>query len=267
MTRNIPTHLAPILEKLELEKPSLVSMQQLEKIVKAAGIKTEVRVVASRLRERGWLLATPQAGIWEFAPAELAGPFPSLDPFMPLQAYLLKRPAAKCAITLQTAAWARGFADRVPPVIEVAFSQNSTFPKSPAQMCLSKFTPKILPEIIKGVPVLTPESIIVQMSLKPSSVRSWESAFEWLPELAYEADAERIVRELLGRSLAVAQRCGYLLQGMRPDLSRIIHYEFPPKTKVRFGSRSKALRNDEYWLISDPLLPFNPKEISAVKLQ
>lgn len=71
-----------MLEELELERPQLVTASQLAELRARADVRTPLRVVASRLRDRGWLLATPQRGVWEFAPAELAGPYSSKDPLL-----------------------------------------------------------------------------------------------------------------------------------------------------------------------------------------
>src|SRR5258706_15209611 len=73
MTRTIPASLAPVLEQLELEPADLVTMSHLDELVRSAGVGTETRTVAARLRERGWLLATGQRGVWEFAPGAVAG--------------------------------------------------------------------------------------------------------------------------------------------------------------------------------------------------
>lgn len=83
MARSIPKGFSGVLEELELERPQLVTTSQLASLCERSGIRTPAKVVASRLREKGWLLATPQRGVWEFAPAELAGPYSSADPLLP----------------------------------------------------------------------------------------------------------------------------------------------------------------------------------------
>jgi len=69
--------------------------------------------------------------------------------------------------------------------------------------------------------------------------------------------------ELQERTPSVWARTGYLLQGMRPDAAALKSV-FAPKTKVRFGSSGKALRNDEHWKVSDRLLPFDPRRMEAL---
>ena len=69
MTRTISTSMAGVLEKLELERPIIVTSEQLSTILKEEGIRTPARIVAARLREKGWLLPTQSSGAWEFVPA------------------------------------------------------------------------------------------------------------------------------------------------------------------------------------------------------
>ncbi len=83
MSRTIPKGLSGVLEALELERPQLVTMPQLAGICEKAGVRTPAKVVASRLRERGWLLPTTQRGVWEFAPAT-AGKFSLVFSDLPL---------------------------------------------------------------------------------------------------------------------------------------------------------------------------------------
>ena len=147
---------------------------------------------------------------------------------------------------------------------EVAFS-NSSVKRISAQMRVYTYNPNLVPIMQKGVPCLTPESVLVHMASKPSSVRSWNSALEWLPDLVYETENERILQELEGRPNSVKQRTGYLLQNVYPEASASIRQIIEIRSKVRFGPREKALRNDEAWMISDTILPVSPKEMEKVK--
>lgn len=263
MTRSISTSMAGVLERLELEQPTLVTTSQLESILKDEGIKTPSRIVASRLRDKGWLLPTDQRGVWEFAPAAVAGAFSSNDPLLPFKAFLAKNPDALYGLTFQSAAWAHEFAERVPSRLEVAASKNNSSYHSPSTLSSFSFTPVLPYEEIRDVPVLAKESIVVHMASKPTAVRSWQSALEWLPDLSSELNVEKLLVELKERPKATAIRTGYLLQGLRPDLSEVVYSEYPPSVKVRFGPREKSLRHDNHWQIADTLLPLNPKELQV----
>jgi len=104
-----------------------------------------------------------------------------------------------------------------------------------------------------------PESVLTHMCTKPVAVRSWNSALDWLPELAAEANIANIEAELSSRPRTVAMRMGYLLQSLRPDIANSIAQATPPTGKTWFGPRGPRLRYDRYWRVSDTLLSFNPR--------
>jgi len=267
MTRTIPRSLAGVLEQLELEQPKLVSSGDLAKILSELGIKTPTRVVASRLRDRGWLLATDRPGVWEFAPAASAGAYSSHDPLIPLRAVLMRHPQTPCALTFQAGAWAHGVADRLPNRPEIAIGSSKYSNRFTDSLFVSVYKP-ILDRIeIKGAPVLALESIVVHMASKPIEVRSWHSALEWLPDLAAELDSNNLQTELQGRSKAAVARTGYLLQGLRPDLATWIYRNIGLLTKTWFGPREPLRRHDNFWLIADTILPFDPRELEEVSWQ
>lgn len=264
MARTIPAGLSHILEELELERPELISAKEIGKIAERVDIRMPARVIASRLKERGWLLQTPQRGVWEFVPAEAAGAFSSLDPLLPIKAFVLANPSIDYALTFQTAAWALGLADRVPARIEVAFAKQSKV-KIPDQIAATTYAPKLKNRTAKGVNTLAPEAIIINMMLRPSMLRSWASIEEWLPDVAYEIDPHLVIEELEGRSDSVWARTGYLLQGMRPDVADAIQCVFTPRSKIRFGTTGKTIRNDEQWMVADATLPFDPREMEILR--
>lgn len=256
-TRSIPPSLAPVIERLELDEARLVTTGELAAILDELGVGTAPRTVATRLRERGWLLATGQRGVWEFSPGSLAGPHSRSGPTRLLRA-ALARHELTCALTFQAAAWAVGAADRVPSELEVAAASTADARRLPAGLDVSVFAPNVQPMAAKGVPVLRPASVLVHMAAAPSRVRSWSSAIEWLPELAAEADPDEALRELDGRPTTVAARLGYLLQGLRPDIAQRID---APATKTWFGPRRQLVRHDNRWLVADTILPFDPRKL------
>ena len=262
MARAISYGLAGVLEELELERPQLLTTQGLAEICARLNIKTPPRVVAERLRERGWLLPTGQRGVWEFAPAELAGPYSSADPLMPLRAFGAANPGVRFALSAQTAAWALGLADRVPSVLDASF-ESAPKVRVPDGVHVGVYRPNLPPSEAKGLPTLGPESMVVSLAQRPSAVRSWQGVEEWLPDVAYEITADSLLAEVEGRPPSVAARTGYLLQGVRPDVADAIMSELPPHSRVRFG-RGPSRRCDERWLIADAILPFDPRKMEAV---
>jgi hypothetical protein len=258
-TRSIPPSLAPVVEQLELEDARLVTTDQLATILDQLEVRTAPRTVATRLRDRGWLLATGKRGVWEFAPGALAGAHSRSGPTRLLRAAIV-RGNVTCALTFQAAAWATGAADRAPSRLEVAAATAGDARRLPEGLDVSVFAPRVDPTDAKGVPVLRPASVLAHMAAAPGRVRSWSSALEWLPELAAEAELGEALVELDGRPATVAARLGYLLQGLRPDIAQRIE---PPLTKTWFGPRGPLVRHDNRWLVADTLLPFDPRTLPA----
>jgi hypothetical protein len=258
LTRSIPPSLAPVVEQLELEDARLVTTEQLANILSRLEVRTAPRTVATRLRDRGWLLATGQRGVWEFAPGSLAGAHSRSGPTRLLRA-VIAREDVTCALTFQAAAWATGAADRVPSRLEIAAATARDARRLPAPLDVSVFAPRVDPKAAKGVPVLRPASVLAHMAAAPNRVRSWSSALEWLPEMAADAEAAEAFAELDGRPATVAARLGYLLQGLRPDIAERIER---PATKTWFGPRRALIRHDSRWQIADTLLPFDPRTLS-----
>lgn len=260
MTRSIPPSLAPVLAELELAGADLVTSAQLDRLVRDAGIRTQTRIVAARLRELGWLLPTGERGVWEFAPAAVAGPY-SRGGHTRLLRSVLARAEVACGLTFQAAAWAHGLADRAPARVEVAAATPQDARRLPGGLDVSVFAPRLSYVTAKGVPALQPASILAHMAASPSRVRSWTSAAEWLPDVAAEAPAADVLAELQDRPATVTARLGYLLQGLRPDIAGQIT---APQTKTWFGPRRPLVRHDNRWQVADTLLPFDPKDLEPV---
>lgn len=258
MARTLPQSIAPVVEALELEQAPLVTIAQLEGIMHAIGLEGSPKKVAAKLRSHGWLLATAKTGVWEFAPAAHAGPFGFGDPTVDLKAVLLSRPDRRCALTFQSAAWAHGLADRIPARLEVAVEGRADAKALARVGDVTHFVPKLPTPVHRGVPVLAPESVLVHMVTTPRAVR-WQSAMEWMPDVAAEVNPETILEELNDRPRAVRVRLGYLLQGVRPDIARLFASDVV--NKVWFGPRGTLRRHDQAWLIADTLLPFHPARL------
>jgi hypothetical protein len=264
LTRSIPPSLAGVLERLELEQPVLVTTADLARLVEDEGLGTPVRVVAARLRERGWLLPTARRGVWEFAPGAVAGPYSRNDPVMPLRAFLAQHPQAPCGLTLQAAAWAHGLADRVSARLDVAAADARVARQLPEALAVTVFAPRLGYERTKDAPALAVESVLVHLTSRPGAVRSWGAARDWLGPLAAELSWPRLATELEGRPATVRARTGYLLQGMRPDLALTLASSTSIRGKTWFGPRRRLLRHDNRWQVADTLLPFDPRDSERV---
>jgi AbiEi antitoxin C-terminal domain len=258
VARRLSGTLAAVVEELELDQPTVVTMSELRDIAMRAGLRTAPNVIAARLREQGWLLPTDRRGVWEFAPGAHAGPVGHQDPLMPLRAALAGGSNVAAALALGSAAWALGSADRVPARLDVAVPVGCRVSSSLNRAtAVTTFTSHIGYTTAKGVPCHRPETVLVHLAATPSVPRSWASALEWLPAMAAEADPARFAAEVEQRPRAVAVRAGYLLSGLRPDLADPLR---PLAGDLfRFGSRSgEPLRHDRSWRVVDYLLPSHP---------
>ncbi len=264
MARYSSPQMAKVLERLELDRPELVTAIDLARIASEVGVATPTAVLAARMRERGWLLPTGQRGVWEFAPAEAAGPYSSMDPLLPIKAFAAAHPGLAPALAMQAAAWALGLSDRAPATIDAAFAERPAA-SLPEGVRAHVFAPALATRETRGVAALAPASIVVHMAASPAQVPSWQSAAEWLPDVAYEMSTDETLAELAGCKDSIRARTGYLLQGMRPDIAGAIMESGAPTAKVRFGPRTSSLRNDERWKVADTLLPFDPREMEAVR--
>ena len=158
MTRSISTSMASVLERLELERPTIVTSEKLSEILNDAGIQTPARIVAARLRKTGWLLPTAKLGAWEFVPASSAGVFSSNDPLLVVKSLISKHTTLCFGLTFQTAAWLYGVADRVPSRLECAAENIQTSRLINDRLSASMFSPRLAYKELRGVPVLAPEA-------------------------------------------------------------------------------------------------------------
>lgn len=256
--RTLSPTLAAVVEDLELEQPTVVTSPMIRAIAERRGLGTSPPVIAARLRQAGWLLPTGRRGVWEFAPGAHAGPIGHGDPTLPLRALLATHPELAPALSLTSAAWALGHADRVPNTLDIAVPVGSRVTASMRKNAsFSTFTSNIGYRTAKGVPCHRPESILTHLATTPSAPRSWSTVLEWLTEIAADLDADTLLAELRGRTHSVITRAGYLLTGMRPDLAAPLRPTVPEV--VRFGARtSTPRRHVGSWGVIDYLLPSDP---------
>lgn len=264
MTRTLPRSLAGIVEDLELDQPAIVTLATIAEIAGRRSLRSEPKLLAARLRNHGWLLPTGVRGAWEFAPGAHAGPYGRGDPFMTVHAVLCLHPDLEVVIALGTAAWAHGYADRLPTHPELASPRGS--PQVPAALArlarVTTYTSRLEPVVLKGIATHRVESVLVQLAEHPSDVRSWSSVQEWLPALAADADVDLVLRELAGRPKAARVRLGYLMQTLRPDIAE--QMKVAVTSKVWFGPRARLRRHCQAWQVADTVLPFDPAELEPV---
>ncbi len=263
MTRSISGGLAPLLGQLELDRPQLVTLGHLNELLGQLGMAMPIRHVVYRLRKQGWLLPTGVRGVYEFAPGDRAGPYSEGDALLPLRAALADAPELPAAVALGSALWLLNIADRGPDVPEVAFPHGvSVQPGLKRAYRVVRFASRLPHIIIRGLPVHTPASVLVNLADRPSNVQNWAAMLELVPALTSAAPQADVLKEIAGRPHATKIRLAYLVSGVAPELA--VALDVQPAGKVWFGPRRRLHRNDARWNIADTILPFAPKELSRV---
>jgi hypothetical protein len=264
MTRSVPSSLAPIVERLELDQPEIVTLKELTEISADFGIRAAPTLIAHRLQKRGWLLSTGLSGAWEFAPGAHAGPYSRGGPLLPVRAALALDPDLATAVALGSAAWAHGLADRTPPQVELAVAPGRRVPAGLKRKArVLSFDARLAPVVRKGVPVQRFETLLVHMAARPSHVRSWGAVVDWLADAVADAEEADVLTELKGRAHAVGIRLAYLIQGLWPGLAERLGEG--ATSKVWFGPRRKLRRHSQRWMVADSILPFDPAKLPAVR--
>lgn len=251
--------------ELELDAPEIVTMADLTQLIERSGIGTEPRLVAARLRERGWLLPTGTRGVWEFAPAAHAGPIGHGDLYLPLRTALAARPTLNAAVCLASAMRAHGLAERAPDRLEVAVPTGTSVPEGLRRSArVVMFEAQLPPQALRGVPVHERATVLVHLAARPTDVRGWGAVADTLADLVASTEPTDLDRELVGRPRSVRVRLAYLLQGVAPELAGRL---LPPDQggrsapKVWFGPRSPLKRHSTRFSVADTLLPFDPAEL------
>lgn len=260
--RSIPPCLAPVIAAMELERPRLLTVQQLAILTAAAGLRTSARVIAHRLVQRGWLLPTSARSVWEFAPAERAGAYSDGDSSNPVRAVLALAPSQTIAVALGSALYLRGLADRGPDILEVALPEAQPLPRGLARTCrITRFVAHLPTETVQDVPVHRLESVLVHAAHRPRDVRSWGALMEVVAASFATVDTAALRQELVGRPRATAVRLAYLLSGVAPVVAKAL---MPTGTqRVWFGPRQKVRRYDAARGIADTVLPMAPTELRS----
>lgn len=257
--RTLSRALARVVTELELEQPTLVSLDDLAELARRHGLGTHVRELARRLRVQGWLLPTGRPGVFEFAPGAHAGPYGHGDPFIQLRAELRAVPDLPVRLALVSALWAHGLADRAPDRHEVSLPPRAPAP-APLRRAfrLVRFDPRCVATDLNGVPSSTAATLLVHLAARPTDVHGWSQFGEVLPDLVERSTVEELREELTGRPATVQARLGYLLQGIATEVSEELGLR-PGRGTVWFGPRDKLLRFDNRWNVADTVLPFDPR--------
>lgn len=256
-THGIPASLAPVLEELELEQPTLVTGALLEQVRSRRGIHVPVDELVERLRRHGWLLDLRTRGVWEFAPAARAGAFPSGDPFMELRATLSRRSDLPVVVAEESAAWLHGLAARQPQRHVLAAPPHLELPPALDGFRVVRERAMLAAVEVAGLPVWPIESLLVLIGVRPASYRDWPNVGEWLVEAVGRIDEAAIGNELQGRKRSTWSRVAYLIsRGGRDAFGQALLAEAPPGTGPFYlGPRGRRGRYDARYAVIDSALP------------
>jgi hypothetical protein len=256
--RTLGPSLAQVVEELELEQPVVVTLRELTEILHRRHIRTGAVEVARRLRDRGWLLETAQRGVFEFAPGAHAGPYGHGDPFVDLRAYLAATETRDpgVAACLHSAVWLRGYSDRAPNMHELAVRPGARAPKAlTSAFRVVRFSPELLPELVDGIPVHRPATVLAHLVARAADVRSWQVFVEALPELIAATTLDDLATEMRPRSASTRARLGYLLEGQKAGHLPLESLAVArPAGTIWFGPRDGRIRYDTRWNIADTAL-------------
>lgn len=259
--RTLSRGLARLVAELELRQPTLVTVEELADLAAEARLATSPKVLAGRLRAAGWLLATAQRGVYEFAPGAHAGPYGHGDPFIDLRAALVAG-SGPAVLALQSALWLHGLSERAPNRHEVAVSAGAV-PREAIRhsMRVVRFSHRLEPAEIARLPVHRPATVLTHLATKPGEVRGWTTFAEAMPELVARSSLAELEAELIRRPSTVRSRMAYLLSGVAPGIADQLQ-PTRPETVTWFGSQRVSRRFDKRFNVADSLLPFDPRTLT-----
>jgi hypothetical protein len=252
--------LAVLVEQLELDQPSLLTVEDLAVLADELGLGTSARVATQRLAKQGWLLPTGVRGVWEFAPASRAGAHSSAHHDLLLAAQLAATPDLPARVALSSALWTAGLADRRPDILEVSLPPRVRPPTALRDHArVVRFKPVLPPVQGPEVPTDRPETVLVHLADTPTQVHSWAAMLDGLDDLLDACEVGAVVREAAGRPHATQVRLCYLLEGRPMGTELADRLTVEPAGKVWFGPRGPLRRHHARWNVADTVLPWAPR--------
>lgn len=217
--RTVPRSVAPLLEALELDQPTLVTLSRLEELIAETDSSTSATHAARILRERGWLLPLRTPGVWEFAPGARAGAWGGGDPFIELRARLATQPV-NVAVAAESAAWLHGLSTRAPDPHVIALPPGANFPKSLDAFRVVRWVAANDLDDSDGLPLWSVTTLVAFMGARAEKFRDWPNVSEWLADAAQRVSTAALQEELAGQPRSGWARTSYLLsRGGRDEMA------------------------------------------------
>jgi hypothetical protein len=240
------------------------------------GSNREVDATVKHLQRLGWLLPVHIRGVWAYLPPGDGG---IIDRYIDLRAWKARDPDAVFALAGDGAAWHLGYLDRefsgTPAIwlpgevrmpyglrshvseVRLGWSADEIEELVPTTQLLHK-RHLDLTNWSAGIPAFGPEALVVQLSARVKSFRSWADLVPHIEQLAADVDIERLAKLLSGRSQSAWQRAGYLLHcGGRHDdgLGLLALRPKPNMAYVLFGDGDVAVWAPQFRIVDRLIAP------------
>ncbi len=259
--RRIPEKLAPLIARFELEQPTLVSREDVERIARETGVNSRTSYLIEHLVRHGWLIPLSTRGLWEFAPAARAGPFSSGNNHIELYATLRKRPDLAVAIAAESAAWLHGLSGRKPAREVIAASPGLVLPPALKDYRVVRHAAATELDRLRDLPVWSVDTLLAAMAIRPNWYRDWRNVSDWLAEATNRVSESRLRDELETAPRSAWARLAYLLaRGDNEHLATAVFEDAPPgRGPFYLGRRDRSGTYDaEYDVIDSALIQQAP---------
>ena len=274
--RSIPSWAADLHGRLAQDRPAVLTRADIGSYLADVESTRDVDATVKHLQRLGWLVPVHIRGVWAYLPP---GEEEITDRYIDLRAWRARDPEAVFALAGEAAAWHLGYLDRQfsgPPAIwlpaetrmpfglrqyvsEVKLGWDATVARQlvPSPQLLHK-RHLDLTTWAGGIPAFGPEALVVQLSARVKSFRSWADLIPHLDQLAVDCDFARLSALLEGKSQSAWQRAGYLLHcGGRQDdgLSLLARRPRPQMADVVFGDGREAVWIPQFRIVDRLIAP------------
>jgi hypothetical protein len=274
--RTIPSWATGLHARLAQDRPAVLTRADVGSYLAAVGSTRNVDTTVKHLQRMGWLVAVHLRGVWAYLPP---GEEEITDHYIDLRAWRARDPDAVFALAGEAAAWHLGYLDRQfsgPPAIWLPTETRMPFGLRPyvsevklgwSATAIRQLVPTPpflhkrhldLTTWAGGIPAFGPEALVVQLSARVKSFRSWADLIPHLEQLVVDCDIEKLSALLEGKSQSAWQRAGYLLHcGGRQDdgLSLMDRRPTPRMADVIFGDGPEAVWIPQFRIVDRLIAP------------
>jgi AbiEi antitoxin C-terminal domain len=213
LDRSIAHWLAPIVQQLELEGESVVTVDDIQQ-GRPDLPRAMIYQAIEALVHRGWLSPTGVRGVYEFVPGAAAGPYPSNDPWIPLRAALRRERNEAVHLGPPSAAWVRGYAQRSPEPHFLVAPIPRLMPRYVTEryhVLGSRSNPPL--QEVNGLPVPSPAGIFAETAQLAPRL-PLDSASGWVRRLLEDVPPDEAADALRAAGAATRARAGYMAEAV-----------------------------------------------------